>query len=185
VHETDVGDLVRAAGRAWRPRAEAAGVRLREEVPDVPLVARTDGERVRQVVDALVDNALRVLPDGAPLVLAGRPAPSGAIVVEVRDGGPGLAPEDLAVAFERGRLTERYRDDRPVGSGLGLALVGELARRLGGHAEARPAPEGGVAFALVLPAEEGPVAGAPPPAGQDPNTPRTLPEPGGHPRAAR
>jgi two-component system sensor histidine kinase BaeS len=184
VRETDVADLVRAAGRAWAPRAEAAGVRLSVEVPDVPLAARTDGERVRQAVDALVDNALRVLPDGAPLVLAAGPAPSGAVVVEVRDGGPGLAPEDLAVAFERGRLTERYRGDRPVGSGLGLALVGALARRLGGHAEARPAPEGGVAFALVLPAE-GPEAGVPGVSGDDPNTPRTLHEPGGHPRAAR
>jgi two-component system sensor histidine kinase BaeS len=179
-HDTDVADLVRAAGRAWAARAAAAGVRLAVEVPDGPVPARTDGERVRQAVDALADNALRVLGDGAPLVLACRATPSGDVVVEVRDGGPGLAPEDLAVAFERGRLTERYRGDRPVGSGLGLALVGELARRLGGSAEARPAPEGGVAFALVLPAA-GPGAGD----GRTPNTPRTLPEPGGHPRPAR
>jgi two-component system sensor histidine kinase BaeS len=188
VHETDVADLVRAAGRAWVVRADAAGVPLSVEVPDEGVLAWTDGERVRQAVDALADNALRVLPAGAPLVLAARPAEPGAaagaaVVVEVRDGGPGLAPEDLAVAFERGRLTERYRGDRPVGSGLGLALVGELARRLGGSAEARPAPEGGVAFALVLPAA-GPGAAGPVDR-ENPNTPRTLREPGGHPRAAR
>jgi two-component system OmpR family sensor kinase len=173
----DLAELVRAAARAWQARADAAGVPLSVEVPDGPLVVGTDAERVRQAVDALADNALRVLPAGAPLVLACRAAPGGAAVVEVRDGGPGLAAEDLAVAFERGRLTERYRGDRPVGSGLGLALVGELARRLGGHAEARQPPGGGVAFALVLP-PEAPVPG-------DPNTPRTLPEPGGHPRVAR
>jgi two-component system, OmpR family, sensor kinase len=72
--------------------------------------------------------------------------------VEVRDDGPGLAPEDLAVAFERGHLTERYRGRRPVGSGIGLALVGELARRLGGWAEASRAPEGGARFVIHLPA---------------------------------
>ena len=91
-----------------------------------------------------------MLPPDAPLVLAVRPTRRRRCV-EVRDGGPGLPEDDLAVAFERGRLTERYRGDRPVGTGLGLALVGELARRLGGVAEAYPAPEGGVAFALVLP----------------------------------
>jgi signal transduction histidine kinase len=56
------------------------------------------------------------------------------------------------VAFERGVLTQRYRGSRAVGSGLGLALVGELARRLGGHAQASPAAEGGVCFAVLLPA---------------------------------
>jgi two-component system sensor histidine kinase BaeS len=89
---------------------------------------------------------------GAPLVLACRPTPDGGVRIEVRDGGPGLAPEDLAVAFERGRLTERYRGTRKVGSGVGLALVGELARRMGGVAQALPAPEGGVCFAITQPA---------------------------------
>ena len=149
--ETDVAALVRKAAQAWEPRAKAAGVKLGTEVPPEPLQVRTDAERVRQAVDALVDNALRVLPDGAPLVIGCRAETNGWVRVEVRDGGPGLEQEDLAVAFERGRLTERYRGDRPVGSGLGLALVGELARRLGGHAEARQAPEGGAGFALLLP----------------------------------
>jgi len=84
-------------------------------------------------------------------VLACGPTADGGVRVEVRDGGPGLTPEDLAVAFERGRLSERYRGRRAVGSGVGLALVGELARRMGGHAAAQPAPEGGVSFAITLP----------------------------------
>ena len=172
---TDVTELVRAAARAWQARAEAAAVDLTVEAPDTPLVVMTDAERVRQAVDALVDNALRVLTPGAPLVIACRALPGG-VAVQVRDGGPGLAPEDLAVAFERGRLTERYRGDRPVGSGLGLALVGELSRRLGGAASAAPAPEGGVAFTIELPA--GATDGAWPPAG--PNTPRTFAERLGH-----
>jgi two-component system sensor histidine kinase BaeS len=148
---TDVGAVVRAAGAAFAPRAGVAGVRLAVEVPDTGPIVVTDGERLRQAVDALADNALKVLASGAPLVLACRPLPGGGVRVEVRDGGPGLAPDDLAVAFERGRLTERYRGSRPVGSGVGLALVGELARRLGGHAVATGAPEGGACFAVILP----------------------------------
>jgi two-component system sensor histidine kinase BaeS len=149
--DIDLRAVVEAAAAAWRPRAAEAGVRLLVEAADRPARAWADGERVRQAVDALVDNALRVLPPDAPLVLAAG-AGHGRAWVQVRDGGPGLPPEELAVAFEPGRLTERYRGDRPVGTGLGLALVAHLARRMGGEAGAGPAPEGGVAFTLALPA---------------------------------
>ena len=147
----DLVALVQAAAMACAPRAVRAHIPVSVQCPVAPLPVVTDGERLRQAVDALVDNALRVLPEGAPLVLACHPAGPGWVAVEVRDGGPGLAPEDLAVAFERGVLTQRYRGTRTVGSGLGLALVGELARRLGGHAQASPAVEGGVCFSVVLP----------------------------------
>ena len=168
VAPADLAELVRAAALAWRPRAQAAQIRLELQVPPGPVLVTTDAERLRQAVDALADNALRVLSPGALLVLgcgqdppaAARPARGrwergrwerGALG-EVSDDGPGLDDEDLAVAFERGRLTERYRGDRPVGSGLGLALVGELARRLGGEAVASRSPAGtGVTFAIVLP----------------------------------
>ncbi|MFZ0157570.1 MAG: ATP-binding protein, partial [Kineosporiaceae bacterium] len=133
------------------PRAVAGQVRVDVVAPAPGPVLVTDGERVRQMVDALADNALRVLTPGDPLVLGCQELPGGGVRVEVRDGGPGLAPEELAVAFHRGELSERYRGRRPVGSGVGLALVGELARRLGGSAAASPAPEGGVRFAIDLP----------------------------------
>ncbi|HVN12984.1 MAG TPA: HAMP domain-containing sensor histidine kinase [Kineosporiaceae bacterium] len=147
----DVVAVVDAAAAAWRPRAGAAGVDLRVERPVGAVPAWADGERLRQALDALVDNALRVLPAGAPLVLAGGTGRSGGAWVQVRDGGPGLDADDLAHAFEPGRLTERYRGSRAVGSGLGLALVAALARRMGGRAVAGVAPEGGAAFTLELP----------------------------------
>ena len=72
-------------------------------------------------------------------------------VIEVRDGGPGLTDEDLAVAFEPSVLHERYRGLRPVGTGLGLAIVARLAHVLGGTVEAGHAAEGGARFTLRLP----------------------------------
>ena len=71
--------------------------------------------------------------------------------LEVRDGGPGFTDDDLAVAFERGALNQRYRGIRKVGSGLGLALAARLVRRLGGTIEAGHAPEGGARFTVELP----------------------------------
>jgi Signal transduction histidine kinase len=72
--------------------------------------------------------------------------------VEVADGGPGLTAEDAAQAFERGVLRERYRDVRPVGSGLGLSIAARLVERMGGTISAHSAPGGGAVFRITIPA---------------------------------
>ncbi|GAB2814856.1 HAMP domain-containing sensor histidine kinase [Lentzea nigeriaca] len=136
--------VVRSAADVWRARCHARGVAFSLEVSATPVV-HADARRLRQVIDGLLENALRVTPAGRPVVLAL------SSVLEVRDGGPGLAPEDYAVAFDRGVLHARYQDSRPVGTGVGLALVHGLVTRMGGTISAGPAPEGGAAFTVTLP----------------------------------
>ena len=148
--DADLVELARAAADVWSVRCAAEGVRLVAELPGVPVPVRTDPARVRQIVDGLAENALRVVPAGAPVVLAVRGEGAWA-VLEVRDGGPGLEPSDYAVAFDRSALYDRYRGIRRVGTGLGLAIVAGLARRLDGQVSAGPAPEGGAAFTVRLP----------------------------------
>ncbi|WP_210593476.1 sensor histidine kinase KdpD [Streptomyces sp. GESEQ-35] len=150
VADVDLDALVADAAAAWSARCARHDVDFRAERPGRPLRITTDGFRVRQLIDGLAENALRVTPAGRPLVLALRPEASGARL-EVRDGGPGLTDEDVAVAFERGALTDRYRGVRPVGSGLGLAIAHRLTTRLGGTITAGRAPEGGACFAVFLP----------------------------------
>ncbi|MCO1660137.1 HAMP domain-containing histidine kinase [Pseudonocardia sp. S2-4] len=145
----DLAGLAREAAEVWAARSAAAGVEFRVEAAG-PAVVRADPRRLRQVVDGLAENALRVLPPGAPLVLAVRPVPGGG-VLEVRDGGPGLSDDDYAVAFAPGVLHERYRERRGTG-GIGLALVHGLVTRMGGRIDATPAPEGGARFTVTLPA---------------------------------
>ncbi|WP_028192843.1 sensor histidine kinase [Salinispora pacifica] len=150
-------DLVRLAAeaeRTWAARCAAVPVAFRVEAPDPAVPVHTDPGRIRQVVDGLLENALRVVPPGAPVVLATRwagPDPAAGGVIEVRDGGPGLTDDDLAVVFQRGALHQRYRGVRKVGSGLGLALAAGLVRRLGGEISAGHAAEGGAAFVVSLP----------------------------------
>jgi signal transduction histidine kinase len=147
----DLGALLAGMAPVWRTRCEARGAELILELPESPVVVVTDARRIRQVLDGLAENALRLLAPGRPLVLhAG--AGMGPAVLQVRDGGPGLAPEDYPVAFQQGVLHERYRSRRPGGAGLGLALADGLVRRLGGTIVAAPAPEGGVAMTIRLPA---------------------------------
>ncbi|GAB1641898.1 ATP-binding protein [Krasilnikovia sp. MM14-A1259] len=150
VVEVDLAELVRSAVEAWAPRCVPDGPLLLVEAPSAPIVVHTDPGRIRQVLDGLCENALRIVPPGAPLVLAAR-AEAGAGVVEVRDGGPGFTDDDLAVAFQRGALNQRYRGIRKVGSGLGLALAARLVDRLGGTIEAGHAAEGGARFTVALP----------------------------------
>jgi two-component system sensor histidine kinase BaeS len=142
----DLANLVGACAEAWAGRCAEVGVVLRTEIAPGSW-AMGDPGRLRQVLDGLIENALRVLPAGAPLVLAVHGP-----VVEVRDGGPGFTDADLVVAFQRGALNQRYRGIRQVGSGLGLALASRLVHRIGGTIEAGHAPEGGARFTVRLPA---------------------------------
>ncbi|SES12127.1 HAMP domain-containing sensor histidine kinase [Lentzea albida] len=135
--------VVRSAAEVWHARCHARGVAFSLQVSASPVV-HADARRLRQVIDGLMENALRVTPAGRPVVLALSSA------LEVRDGGPGLAPEDYAVAFDRGVLHARYQDSRPVGTGVGLALVHGLVTRMGGTIVAGPAAEGGAAFTVTL-----------------------------------
>lgn len=122
----DLADVARAAHRAWLGHARGLGVELGLVVESPSAVVETDGRRARQLVDGLIENALRVTPEGGAvrIAVAGR-------VIRVADDGPGLAPDDLAHVFDRGVLRARYANARPVGTGLGLSIAARLAPRIG------------------------------------------------------
>jgi two-component system OmpR family sensor kinase len=157
----DLSALLREMAAVWQVRCDQRGVSLALSVPPAPVVVETDARRVRQVLDGLAENALRLLGTGQVLVLSlavpgpvehpVRAVPAVRAVLEVRDSGPGLLPEDYPVAFEQGVLHERYRGRRPGGAGLGLALAASLVTRLGGSITAYSAPEGGVCMRIELP----------------------------------
>lgn len=148
--DVDLVEICEDAAEVWRDRASPEAVTFTLELPVGPVIVRTDPIRVRQIIDNLAENALRVSPPHSVIVLALRHEDSWG-VVEVRDSGPGLTADDVEVAFEPGVLHERYRGVRPVGTGLGLALVGKLAEGLGGRAEASQAVEGGARFTVHIP----------------------------------
>jgi len=145
----DLNELVRTAAATWARRCADAKVLFRLETGTEPLPVVVDPQRLRQALDGLLENALRLTPTGAPIILAAR-TEAGLAVLEVRDGGPGLTDDDLPVAFDRSVLYERYRGIRQVGTGLGLAIVHRIATRLGAGIEAGHAVEGGARFTLRM-----------------------------------
>jgi PAS domain S-box-containing protein len=141
--------LVAEALRNLRPRAAARGIELHSEVdeqlPQVPL----DADRMLQVLNNLLENAVEMCaPEGAVVVKAcydpeAEPLP--ALVLSVRDGGPGFRSEDLP------RLFEPFFSRRRGGSGLGLAIVHKIVEDHGGEVTAGNAAGGGALVEVRLP----------------------------------
>jgi two-component system sensor histidine kinase BaeS len=161
--DVDAGVLLTDAVRAWTGRARALHVDLLTERVSAAAL-RTDPMRARQLLDGLIENALRAVPAGGR-VIVGQPD---ALSIEVRDDGPGLSADDLAHVFDRGVIHGRYRDARPVGTGLGLSIAARLAQRLGATLGAAQAPEGGASFRVTFPSTGGQDAGAAGPAASVP-----------------
>lgn len=149
VASVDAVPLVSGAAAAWSGRAATLGVTLRSSASVSSAVLETDEHRIRQVVDGLVENALRVARPGGAVEVHVDAALTG-VVLSVVDDGPGLDADDLQRVFVRGALRDRHREDRPVGTGLGLSIAARLVARLGGTITAVPRHTG-AEFRVVLP----------------------------------
>lgn len=145
--DTDAVEVARAALAATSV-TPAAGVAT-AVAASAPVPIRTDPDRLRQVLVNLIENAVRVTTTGSVEVRVG-PGADGGAFIEVVDTGPGIAPTDLPHVFERQYLWHASRADRPVGTGLGLAVVRGLVDALGGTIEVASSP-GGTTFRLKIP----------------------------------
>jgi protein-histidine pros-kinase len=151
-----VADFLPGALQHLAQQAEAKRLEFRLEVPDDALVVETDPERLRQVVTALVSNAIKFTPRGQVGVRAAM-VEGRWMEIAVRDSGPGVPDaerERIFHPFEQ--LGEEARSDSlNRGTGLGLTIARQLARRLDGDILVRPAPAGGAEFVLRLPMVSG------------------------------
>ncbi|MCL2786914.1 MAG: HAMP domain-containing histidine kinase [Micrococcales bacterium] len=115
-----------------------------------------DEERLRQVMANLAGNAARHTPSGTPVEIEARmehgSEDSQWAVIEVRDHGPGIPPEEADRVFERFYRLDASRSRRSGGgSGLGLAIVASVVEAHGGRVLLVPTPGGGATFRLDLP----------------------------------
>ncbi len=168
-------DMVGAAVQRARRNEPSGRVRARLE-PDLPLVW-CDAMMMSQLLDNLVDNALRYTPSDAPVeVLARRQGgDEQALVIAVRDRGPGIAlplREQVFDLFQRGAIDDASKTTRQGrGAGVGLAVCRAIARAHGGQLRLRARGHGGCSFECVLPLR--PL----PPGGPQPEMPQPAAEP--------
>jgi signal transduction histidine kinase/DNA-binding response OmpR family regulator len=120
------------------------------ELPDEPLPAWADGDRIVEVVENLLQNAVKYSPGGGEVRLAVRRERETA-VVSVSDRGIGIAAEDLAKLFRPfSRLHDR-RSSGIDGFGLGLSICERFVRAHGGRFEVKSRPGEGSTFSFTLP----------------------------------
>ena len=140
--------LNRAAG-AMVPRAAEKDVTVVVQA-SADLRAAVDGDRIRQAIDNLLDNAIRHTPMGGEVTLTAAER-LGAVAIAVADTGAGFPPTFLPYAFERFRRGDEARSRDHGGSGLGLAIVQAIAQAHGGSASAANRRDGGAEVSILLP----------------------------------
>lgn len=140
----DLAQLVESRAEFWSGRAAERGIRLAVEIgPDTHGAAAVDADAVVPILDNLLSNAVEAIDHGggAVTVTLERRAPSELALV-VTDTGPGVEPSAVE------RLFEPFFTTRKGGTGLGLFLSAEMARRIGAEIHHIPAAEGGARFEL-------------------------------------
>jgi signal transduction histidine kinase len=144
---------VRDAVAAAEPVAAERNVRLLARVGEGVTGATGDRAAVDRILDNLISNAMKFSPAGSEVEV--RAFLEGARVgVEVSDRGPGIPAEDMARLFERFFRGGTARKMRLPGSGLGLHISQELAKRMRGEITVRSRPGEGASFTLWLDATE-------------------------------
>ncbi|MBD0293131.1 MAG: HAMP domain-containing histidine kinase [Jiangellaceae bacterium] len=138
-------------------------ITLRVSPNGVPPIVLGDEMRLRQVVTNLVSNAIVHTPPGTRVQVDVGTA-DGNATLEVRDDGPGLAPDDAAQIFERFYRADAARSRTPTtaphagsGSGLGLSIVAALVAAHRGRVEVESTQDHGATFRVVLPLAPAPV----------------------------
>jgi len=164
----DLTALTRRVGEEWIPRALERDVDFGLAVPDHPVLVRGDERLLSEVLSNLIDNALRYGNTGGhvTLIVEAGPRPR----LSVQDDGPGIAPEERTLIFERFYRVEHGNGD---GCGLGLSIVAEIARLHQATVEVTGgANDRGSRFTVVFKRNDLPVAGAPPAAAGRPDRAR-------------
>jgi len=152
------GDVIAAVSDYYLERLPGVSSELREFTcvrEGSVLAGRFDEQLLKQLLDALVDNAVKFTAAGARIQLRVRRAEQADgnwIAVDVIDDGPGIPPDRLAILFEPFRQLDGSMTRLVGGMGLGLSLAQRLAEGLGGRLTATSEPGKGCIFTLLLPA---------------------------------
>lgn len=171
----DLVGLVRTAVAGFEARAREQEVRLVFQMPAVPVEVSCDYDRMIQVIQNLLDNALRFAPPASAIEIRVLPAevpfspPDWAdhtqseigqmstqmVILEVADRGPGIPEDQKPLIFRRFHQISRSGSEHPTGGvGLGLAICGEITEAHQGWMGLRDNEDVGSVFMVALPAPE-------------------------------
>jgi len=144
------GDLMTRAAAAHTPQAEKKGVELALDIGSDLAEVEVDPDRIAQVLDNLISNALRYSPEGGCVKLS---AQGDRIQVKliVEDSGPGVSAEEAPYIFDRFYRGDKARPRQEGSSGLGLAIAQSIVEAHDGQISAESEMGVGMRFIVTLP----------------------------------
>lgn len=143
-------ELAALRGR-FATQAGAGGIEIISAHPSRGLAVRADRDRLAQILDNFVSNAIRYAPSGTGIRLSARSEGEG-VAIAVSDDGPGLTEEQRERVFDRFYRVDPSRSRELGGAGIGLAIARALAEAMGGRVEAlSEGPGRGATFRVILP----------------------------------
>lgn len=166
-HAADLPDVARRAVERLEARLDQASVEPKIEVPE-RLEVECDADRIAQVIENLLDNALKYSPEGGTIelmVCENQDGDEPEAEIRVSDSGPGVPEADRVAIFER--FVQRGEPGgSAAGVGLGLTICREIVAAHGGRIGVEDNPGGGSTFVVSLPMEQ---PDAPSPDATDPS----------------
>lgn len=145
----DLAAIVRDVVQTHRPMAERASVELSVETPPA-LMIEVDQQRMRQVLDNLVTNAIKYSPGGGRVLVTLDDTGDGAHIA-VRDTGMGIPADELHLVFDPFYRGAQVVDDQISGTGLGLNIVASIVQAHGGEVAVESELGRGSTFRVTLP----------------------------------
>lgn len=147
---TDLASLIAGVIDDYRARPAAEAHRLSVAIDAAVGELLIDPLKITQVLENLLDNALKYTPRGSRLDISAQRRTT-EVEVCVRDDGPGIPTEDLPHIFERFYRVDKGRSRDKGGTGLGLSIVKHIVQLHGGRVWVESAPGQGSAFHFSLP----------------------------------
>ncbi len=132
--------------------SKAQNVSFERIIPDENLYVYIDADRITQVIDNIISNALKYSPEGGKITFKLIHNPED-ILVSIKDQGMGIPKENLSKVFERFYRVDKARSRKMGGTGLGLAIAKEIIQLHGGNIWAESEEGKGTAINFTLPLE--------------------------------
>lgn len=146
--EADLFEIARTVADAMRGEILKKGLTLSLEGGSV--LVEADKNRMSQVITNLLSNAVKYTPEGGSIVLrVGETDQTG--IIQVKDTGMGIPEKELPLIFERFYRTDKSRNRKTGGAGIGLAIVKSIVTAHGGRVTAESKEEEGSCFTVEIP----------------------------------
>jgi two-component system phosphate regulon sensor histidine kinase PhoR len=143
-------DVAEEVAASFADAAARKGLTLCRSDRGTPTVV-SDADRLRQILENLVENAVKYTPPGGRIDITSGPAAAGGAELVVADDGPGISAEHLPRIFERFYRVDKARSREMGGTGLGLSIVKHLAEGMGAVVGVESQPGRGTRFTVTLP----------------------------------